>query len=337
MRALAAALLVLAPALARGDSSSVSVTLTPAGQQLASDFGDSEATLIQKVQDAITNIYQTARISSLLDAFVSTTEFANRSLGVDYDTRPSELMIGVVTDGALDSDEAFRTGGHLTTGAIVNLAVMAGVNFGRWDHPRWSVFANGFYESGSLKGLDGHLLTAGAHVQYKAIQGTAPSAARWIGLDVTSGLELSRWTLGEGAPIVTSFTLQGTTPGESRNLTLTSVGTLSLVATTFTIPIEVTTGIRLLDTVAIYAGGGVDVSAGSSTITAGLAGDLTITQDGTPVGNVQITASGDQSAPLFAVHALAGLQLELPHFQFFVQGLIAPSVYGAAVGIRVTL
>ena len=336
MRALILIALVHA-AIARGDSSSVSVTLTPQGQQLASDFGDSEATLIQKVQDEINNIYQTARISSLLDAFVNTTEFANRSLGVDYDTRPGELMIGAAVDGALASDEAFRTGGHLTTGAIINFAAMAGANLGRWDHPRWSVFANGFYESGSLKGLDGHLLSAGAHVQYIAVKATAPSNARWIGVAVTSGLEISRWTLGEGAPIVTKFTLQGTTPGESRNLTLTSTGTLSLVATTATIPIEVTTGIRLLDVITLYGGGGVDLSVGSSTITAGLTGDLTITQDGTPVGNVAITASGDESAPLVNVHALAGLQFAAPHFQLFLQGLIAPAVYGASVGIRVTL
>ncbi len=80
-----------------------------------------------------------------------------------------------------------------------------------------------------------------------------------------------------------------------------------------------------------------DLSAGSSTITAGLSGDLTITQDGTPVGTVAITASGDNPAPLVAVHSSLVSVIAVPHFQFFVQGLIAPGVYGASTGIRVTL
>lgn len=330
-------LLVAVPAAARADSSSVTVTLTPEGQQLATSFGDSEAALIQKVQTKIDDIYQTARIPQLLDAFVGTTEVSNRSLGVDYATRPGELMIGAVADGALASDAAFTTGGHVTTGAVINFAVMTGANLARWDHPRWTAFANGFYESGSLKALDGHLLSLGGHVQYHVLDGRGGRQARWLGLDATTGLELARWTLGAGSngPIATRFTLQGTTPGESRNLTLTSTGTLSLVATTVTVPIEVTTGVRLGNAIALYTGGGIDVTGGGSTLTVQLDGDLTITQDATNVGHVVITASGDNSAPPLSAHALAGLQLEAPHFQLVVQGLVTPSVYGANVGIRV--
>ena len=340
MRAAAwAALAIGNAAVAGADTSSVTVTLTPAGQQLAQDFGDSEAALIQKVQTEIDTVYQTARIGPLLDAFLTTTQFANKSLGVDYQTQPGELEFGVVTDGALSRDEAFTTAGHLTTGAILNIAVMGGANLGRWGLPRLSVFANAFYETNSLlgislKGLDGHLLTAGAHAQYKVVLPTAPGSVRWTGVDVTSGLELARWTLGNAAPIVTKFTLQGTTPGESRNLTLTSTGTLSLIATTFTVPIEVTTGVRFFDTFALYTGAGVDMTMGSSTLTAGLAGDLTITQDGTPVGSVAISASGGQSPSFFDVHALAGFQLDVPHVHFFVQGMLAPDVYGASTGFR---
>jgi hypothetical protein len=329
----AVALVVVLAGTAHGDAT-VNVTLTPQGQQLAQDFGDSAATLVQKVQDEINAVYQTQRIGPLLDAFLTTTQFANKSMGVDYQVQPGELQIGAVATGALSSDQAFNTSSHLTTGAIVNIGAMAGVNLARWGAPRWSVFANGFYESGSLKSLEGHLLTLGAHVQYKVVMPSAPGTVRWSGVDATSGLELARWTLGNSAPIVTKFTLQGTTPGESRNLTLTSVGSLSLVATTFTVPIEVTTGVRFGDVLAVFGGAGIDMTVGSSTLTASLDGDLTITQDGTPVGSVTITASGAQGPSFFDAHVLAGIQLDVPHVHFFVEGLLAPGVYGASTGLR---
>ena len=44
-------------------------------------------------------------------------------------------------------------GGKVTTGEIYNFAIMAGANLSRWDAPRWSVFANGFYEPLSFNAL----------------------------------------------------------------------------------------------------------------------------------------------------------------------------------------
>jgi hypothetical protein len=340
VRTLAAisAVLLAQAALARADSSSssVTVTLTPAGEQLAMSLGDGPDIMKQKVLDKINATYQTLRIGALLDAFTATTEFANHGLGVDYATRPGERMVGAVFAGALTSDSSFYTAGHLTTGVIVNFAVMGGANLARWDHPRWSVFANAFYEAGSFRALDGHLLTLGAHVQYRLVQPTPPGNARWTGVDVTSGLELSRWTLSNSAPIVSHLTVQGSIPGESRNLELNANGTLSLVATTFTIPIELTTGVTLLDVLGLYAGGGIDVTAGTSTVGVNLDGELTITQDGTDVGHAVIQASGDRTASPLAAHVLAGLQINAPHFHFVLQGLATPAVYGVNVAMRVT-
>jgi hypothetical protein len=332
----AAALLLVGAATAHADTSTVNVTLTPAGQQLATDFGDSEQTLITKVQNEINTIYQTQRIGPLLDAFLTTTQLVNRSLGVDYQAQPGELEIGVTADGALSTDEAFTTNSSIATGALVNIGVMAGANLGRWTTSRLSVFANGFYETGSLKSLDGHLLTLGAHAQYKLVMPSQPSGVRWTGVDLTSGLEVARWSLGNSAPIVTHFTLDGTTPGESLNMTLTSTGSLSMISTTYSIPIEATTGVRFGDIFALFAGGGIDLTFGTSTLAASLAGNMTKTDDGTLEGTVQITASGSQSPGVFTVHALAGFQLDLPHFHFYVEGLIAPGVYGAATGIRLS-
>jgi hypothetical protein len=333
VRALAAVLVAL-PAIAQADSS-VTVTLTPFGEQLAMGLGDSVDGLIQKVHDTIDDIYQTARIGPLLDAFMTTSAFANRSLGVDYEIRTNEVELGSVFTGTRPSDETFVTG-HVVAGTILNVGILAGANLAALDHPRWSVFANGFYQAGSLRGLDGHLLSAAAHAQVKLVPASAPGLARWIGVDVTSGLELARWTLGNSAPIVTHFTIHGSNTS-SRNLQLASTGTLSLVSTTVTLPIEVTTGVRLLDVIGLYAGAGLDLTAGGSTIAAALDGDLTVTQDGTQVGHVTIVASGDETASPVTVHALGGIQVDAVHFHIFAQGVVAPDVRGLSFGVRLSL
>jgi hypothetical protein len=332
----AALAVLLAPALARADAT-VTVTLTPEGQQLAQGLGYSSPNeLIQRVNDKIDAYYMLLRIPQVMSAFTDTTAFADRDLGVSYATDAGQIMFGVQANGALDTDATFTTSKHAYSGEIVNFAVMSGANLARWGAPRWSVFVNGFYEADTLDSLAGHLLSSGAHAQFRILPGTKGDAA-WIGLDATAGLEYARWTLGNAAPIKYAFTVQGDTPGESRNLTLTSTGTLSLVAETFTVPIELTTGVRFFRHIALYAGGGVDVTLGGSTLTAGLDGEMVTTSDNIDVGHVTITASGSQSASPLAVHALGGLQFDLPHFQIYTQGLLAPSVYGLAFGFRIVL
>ena len=327
-------LIVVACPAAHADDVTVTVTLTPQGQQLAQGLGDSPDMLIQKVKTKIDDYYQVARVGQILREFVDATSFVNRDLGVDYAVRPGDIVFGVVGDAALAADGQLTSTGHVTAGTAINFAVIAGANLARWGAPRWSIYGNGFYESGQLDELDGHLTSAGAHVQYRAI--TPAPGAWWIGLDLTSGLELTRWTLGAARPIDTRFTVQGTSAGTSRNLTLTSIGTLTLVADTLTIPIEASTGVRL-GPLALYCGGGVDVSVGSSTLEAMLAGDMTITSDGTNVGHVVIDGRGSSSPSPLAVRGLAGFQLDVPHASLFVQANAASAATAVSVGLRAVL
>ena len=157
---------------------------------------------------------------------------------------------------------------------------------------------------------------------------------QWIGLDLTSGLELTRWSLGAAKPITTKFTLHGSQG--SRNLTLVSTGVLSLVADTLTIAVEVSSGFRL-GALAVYAGGGIDFSVGSSTLGATLDGDMSITQDGTDVGHVDIAASGSNTPTPVNLRGFGGLQLDVPYVSLFVQADATPSAVAASLGLRVRL
>jgi hypothetical protein len=330
-----ALLLVFVPALAHADAQ-VTVTLTPQGQQLWQDLGLSSANdLIAKINDKIDDYYQTTRIPQLMRAFADTTAFADRDLGVSYAMRAGQIVVGAVSAGALDSDASFQSsnGGKVTTGEIYNFAIMAGANLQRWGAERWSVFANGFYEPLSFNALQGHLLSTGVHAQYRILPPATQGTVRFIGLDVTGGFEYARWNMGIGAPIEYRFTVNGVDT-RSVNLTLTSTGTLDLQAHAYAFPVEITSGLRFGNFFNVYAGGGLDLTTGESTLTAALDGDMTVTSDGTNVGHVNITASGTQTPTPVTVHALGGMQFDGGFIQIYTQAVVTPSITALALGLR---
>jgi hypothetical protein len=160
---------------------------------------------------------------------------------------------------------------------------------------------------------------------------------RWTGVDLTSGLDVAHWHVGAAAPIKIDFKVVSATTGEVKIVDLASTGKLDVLATTYTIPLEVTTGVRFWNTLGVYGGGGVDVIAGHSEIDASLAGDLTINSNHLPIGTAVITASGRSTPDPITVHALGGLDIHTTHVRVFVQGALAPDEEAVTFGVRAAL
>jgi hypothetical protein len=334
----AALLIALVPVTASADSasSSVTVSLNQAGQDLAAQYGQSIDQLIAQAQQGIEDIYQTQHLGELLRAFANTAAFSARGLGADYQADPSTWMIGVAATGALASDVSLGSSHHVVYGAVVNVGAVAGTSLARWGAPRWWLYASGSYEQTTIKALTGSLTSGGLHAQVKAIRGNDAGSVRWTGVDVTTGFELARWDVGEAQnqPIDINFKLHGTDPSDVKVIDLKSTGTLSLIARTYTVPVEVTTGARLWSLLAIYGGGGIDVTTGKSEVTATLSGPMTMNADHLPIGTAVISASGTSHPDTVSVHALAGLELHARHFRMFLQGAIAPADYALTFGMR---
>jgi hypothetical protein len=324
------------PTSAHADStsSSVTVTLNARGQQFATQYGLSEQRLTMLTEQGISDIYQTQHLGQLLRAFANTGAFADRGLGADYQADPDTWMLGVVATGALASDVSLGSSSHVVYGAVVNIGGVVGTSLARWGAPRWQAFASGSYEDTTIKSMHGSLITGGAHAQYKLIAGSAPAVVRWTGLDVTGGIEISRWDVGEAKPIKINFKVYNATMTDSNTVDLISNGTLSVTARTYSVPIEVTTGVRLLGVLAIYGGGGIALTTGSSAINARLSGTMTINNDMEPIGTAVITGTGTSGPDAVSVHALAGVELHTRYFRFFVQGALAPSEEAVTVGLR---
>ncbi|MEO8845149.1 MAG: hypothetical protein ABI591_24735 [Kofleriaceae bacterium] len=338
MRAIATLVpvLALASATAARADSSVVVTLTPDAQQLADYLHLTIPQLVQNAEDKINALFQTANLPSLLTAFASTTAIADRGLGVDYAVKTNQLMVGAVANGAIATDASLASADHVVGGFVFNFAVMAGANLGRWGAPRWTVFVNGFYAQAGYHDLEGHLTTGGAHVQYHALDGTSAGAVRWLGVDVTSGLELARWTISTQRDALSINFKVANPQGDSEYLTYVAMGKMNVEANSLTVPLEVTTGVRFGGVLAVYAGGGLDLTSATATIDVDLQGQLLLRSDKTYLGDAHITSTGQASPGSVTAHALAGLQVDVPHANVYVQGIVTPADEGVAFGLRAT-
>jgi hypothetical protein len=199
------------------------------------------------------------------------------------------------------------------------------------------LFGNGFYRRAGTQSLDGGITSFGLHAQYRIAnpqldEGAATTLLRWTGIDLTGGLEFTRWSLGIEDTIETSFQVDGS--AGSTSLALSEQGTYDLSSTAMTVPIEVTTGIRIALLVSVYVGAGVDFTAGTGKLEANLSGTMR-TQDGRDIGTTTITGGGDASASPFAARVLAGVQLNLWKIKVYSQVNAAATPAAASVGFGI--
>jgi hypothetical protein len=325
---------VLAHASQAHADASVTVALNAEGRALAQRLQLSVPELIAHAESRIDELYKISRLDTLLRSFGDTAAFTQRTLGVDYDMDPGDRVVGFAAAG-VHGDVAIGTTNELLGGSIVNMSAMAGIDLVRFGHPRWRVFANGFYDTTTIRGLVGHLFTLGGHAQWQAVPPAAPSRTRWMGVAVTSGIEYAHWTVGTTGSIESHFTAQGAT--EHITIHMSSTGTLDVLAQTLTIPVEATTGVRLGKLVALYGGGAAALTAGNSTVTAELDSVLSYTHDRIPVGTATIVGSGEHAPSALAVYALGGVALHTRHVRAFLQGAVAPGELGVSVGLRLAL
>lgn len=315
---LRALLVVGALASAASAETMVTVQLSPDGEQLAQQIGLGASELAAQIKARIDDAYRTADIDEFLEEFVDATAFSARGLGADYASFPVGLVAGVAANIAAAGETELRAEDRPTAGLAANIAVMVGLNLRELGQPRFTVYLNGFYRTAELERLDGSILSLGAHVQYAFIppprDGGTGRFVRWTGILATGGLELSRWSLGASTrTLSTDFTV-----GSGTEVTVDAAGQLDLRSTAVAAPIEITTGLQIMWLLTLYAGAGADITMGSASIEANLAG-IARADDGRELGTITIAGTGDSGASPVVGRVLVGLQLNLWKVRVFVQ------------------
>lgn len=327
---------------------SVEITLTQEGQDLADALGISVAELEQRTEDEIAEAYNVYRVDEFLRAFADATSFSNRGIGVDYASNGDGIMFGVsgavaVAVGDLGRDE--QDADTPVAGVAPNLAIMGGLNFARWGNPALTLYANAFHRGGKLDELEGSITSVGVHAQYKLFSPTGGKKSlvmKWGGLDLTAGLEMSRWAfkLGTGDALTTDFGVDGTTG--TADVTMAATGEFEVSSQAIVVPVEATTSLRLLYFLSLYAGGGLDLQLGKADLSTRLNGTMTAIdpqdQSEVDMGTAAVEVSGDSGPSAGKARFLLGVQVNVWKLKTFVQVNAMPiRSASVAFGLRVVL
>lgn len=336
-------LILLGPRVAAADSSAaVDIQLNQAGQDLAAQLGIDVAGFSAALEDKIKDAMGVAQLGAFLRSFSDATSFSNRGLGVDYASNSERAIIGIGANLALAAD---LDGELPSAGAAANIALMAGLNLRHWNHPALTVYGNAFYRSAENDNLHGSIASGGAHIQYKKYtptQGLKRLAIQWGGFDFTTGIEVAHWAYGLRGELSTSFDLANDAGSASTRIDARTSGHIDLSATTVTIPVEVTTNVRLLYLASLYLGFGLDAQVGSSSLDLGVGGSLTGTRPDTgeveTIGAITVDGTGSRSPSFLGYHIMLGLQANLWRLKVFTQATLEPvDKVSLALGVRIVL
>ena len=152
----------------------------------------------------------------------------------------------------------------------------------------------------------------------------------WGGVSLHTGLQRSKFS----ASLLKEFDdVDVDTGGNTATITDT-VATFDINSEVTSIPIEVSTSIRMLWALTMYGGAGFDLVSGSTEV------DLEATGQGTGTGyttNISATENGDGDADATNFRAFAGLQLNIPFVRVYthINKGLGNDLIGANAGIKI--
>lgn len=330
----------------------VNVTIEPGpGAQFAQDIGLSLAELETRLRTELEGIFQVVQPKNYLRALADATGFSGKGLGVDYASNPTTLSIGAGVNFSVSfGDKGFDEprSEQPVLGLAANISIMAGANMaalGIKELDKLNVYVNFFKRGGKVDQLSANLTNFGVHAQYKLLAPKKRTASKnllveWGGLDVIAGIQYAHFGLKLEEPMLDSDVILRDRGGEgAEDVRFAAAGTFNLGMTTYTMPLEVATNVRLFYFVTIFGGLGIDLQLGGSDMEVNLDGTLygidPSTRQETEIGTAHVDVTEDASASPGKLRFFGGIQLNLGPAHAFVQANVAPDrAVGVTLGAR---
>ncbi|MCX7633160.1 MAG: hypothetical protein N2Z22_07505 [Turneriella sp.] len=324
---------------------------TAASAQLTVNTGMGAAA-DEALQNTINSNFQVPNMTDFLARMANAQAIAHKGQGVSYATDHSLLVVGASGGVGLNSDSNFdfeAKGGLPKIGVGVQAAGMVGWSLasvpipalGFLDPKRLTVFVSFMtYSNNSLiESLEVKTNSVGLHAQYKLIKGINVGKIgilNWGGIAFTTGINTSSnsLTFKVGQKIDTNLGAVTYTWTPDNNSKLT------LEANSYSIPLELSTSVRLLYILSLFGGAGVDLNFGNATISANLNGPVTNSANST-TGSASLNLSQTANPSPVHLRFFAGTQFNLVPLRntnllsFYIQGNFAlGGNYGVHAGVR---
>jgi hypothetical protein len=294
-------------------------------------------------------------VGAFLKDFQNAQSFSAKGLGVDYASEATLAEVGATFSFASNIQKAYKPSGSYSnpplSGGGANFSLMGGLGLGLIGLDPLMIFGNWFKGSASLGQLDGNYQNWGLHGQLRILGPSRKSSAtkvlvRWGGIAITSGADYSRLSLSTHNQIKSTIDVPSNIPGaDSAPVSLASDVSGNLVfelqQTTWSVPLEVTTSIRLLSLVTLYGGLGIDWQlGGGSDLTLSMQ-NASVTSNGASLGTVTIDATGHAKPSAARLREIIGVQLGIFDFvRLFVQVNTtggSPMLTSVAGGLRLAI
>lgn len=341
---------------ARAQSGSAIVTLTPEGQAFATAIGMTPPELQAFLDAKMAQLFQTTNSVGFVRNFGDAQSFTSKGMGVDYASEATYFEVGGSASFALGMDRTYQPSnaqGFPIQGVGLNASLMGGLSLGFLGIPVM-VFGNWMKVPTQDYGdMSGSLDNWGVHAQVRLLGPSRSTSAlkmlvRWGGIAVTTGLDYSHMTLGLKQGISSNFSIPNTTglvDLTGTTGTLNSKAVFNIGMTTKSIPLEVTTSLRLMTLFTAYGGLGFDWQlGGGSTMNVDVNGTMMGRVAGQPtappvnLGTVAVNASAHADPSAAKIRGILGAQINLFMVRLFTQLNIAntnPTMASLAVGARV--
>jgi hypothetical protein len=353
-------LLVAAAPSARAQGCTDIICITPTQPNydtLAAGLGMTSDQLTQTLRAQVDSLFQATNVNSFLKDFQNAQSFSTKGLGVDYASEATLAEVGATFSFASNVDKAYKPSGSYSdppiSGGGANFSLMGGLGLGIIGLDPLMIFGNWFSGSATLGQLDGNYKNWGVHAQLRLFGPTRRMSAtkfliRWGGIAVTSGADYSHLTLSTHRQIRSTITVPSAivgAMGEPIQVSSDVSGNLlfSLEQTTWSIPLEVTTSLRLLSLVTVYGGFGIDWQMGGGSDMSIRMANASVTSKNTggQLGTVSINATGHASPSSARLREIIGVQIGLfDVVRFFTQVNVtgdSPVLTGIAAGLRLAI
>lgn len=211
-------------------------------------------------------------------------------------------------------------------GVGAQAAITAGLNFGNVfgisSLERLRVYANFMSYGMDFDEYEFKTSTFGLYAQYRLMESRSLAIVKWTGLDVGVGLQKSNMEFEFNQKLNEDFAenvgdgaLNGNYGGDAK---------ISADVSTFTMPIEVSTGVRLLYLLKFVGGMGMDLNLGNLTGKGNLenssfSANYTGTGGGTVTGDAILDVDGESDSAVQNFRGFLGLHLEYGIGSIFVQ------------------